>query len=158
MKPTGTRWHQVSSTRTGQPGDKSAATDDLFAYGTLTINGVIQALIDRVPSHEPATAPGWQAARLPDRLYPGLVPYSGTARGRLYTDLTSQEWTTLDAFENSIYRLTSIEVLPGPRPALAYTWPAEYLSLPWTVTDLSATDLTYYLERCRAWRQRYQVL
>ncbi|MGH4012524.1 MAG: gamma-glutamylcyclotransferase [Pseudonocardiaceae bacterium] len=95
-------------------------------------------------------------ARLPDRPYPGLVAGEGQARGRLYTDLTTREWATLDAFEDPTYTLTTIKIVPGARPALAYVWPDEYLPGAWTLDDFSATDLTHYLERCEAWRQRYE--
>ncbi|MCA1675194.1 MAG: gamma-glutamylcyclotransferase, partial [Actinobacteria bacterium] len=79
----------------------------MFVYGTLVFDHVIRALIDRVPTHEPVViARGWRVARLPDRLYPGLVPDSGHAPGRLYTDLTTCEWSTLDAFEDPTYTLT----------------------------------------------------
>ncbi|MGH3903652.1 MAG: gamma-glutamylcyclotransferase family protein [Pseudonocardiaceae bacterium] len=119
---------QANSAHSGQPGQTSAATSDLFVYGTLVIDQVIRALIDRVPTHEPVIAQGWRVAQLPDRLYPGLVPDRCQAPGRLYTDLTTREWATLDAFEDPTYALTTLEVLPGPRPALAYIWPDEHVS------------------------------
>ena len=105
---------QANSTRSGRPGRSSAATSDLFVYGTLILDQVIRTLIDRVPAHEPAIARGWRVARLPDLPYPGLVPDNGHTPGRLYTDLTTREWATLDAFEHPTYTLTAIEVLPGP--------------------------------------------
>lgn len=128
----------------------------MFVYGTLVIDQVIRTLIDRVPAHEPVTAHGWRVARLPDRPYPGLVPDGGQAPGRLYTDLTPREWATLDAFEDPTYTLTTIDVHPGPRSALAYIWPAEHHRTLWSLDDFSATGLTHYLERCAAWRQRYE--
>ncbi|MGH3937923.1 MAG: gamma-glutamylcyclotransferase family protein [Pseudonocardiaceae bacterium] len=132
------------------------ATGDLFVYGTLIVDHVIRALLDRIPTHEPVIARGWRVAQLPDRLYPGLVHDGGYVPGRLYTDLTTREWATLDAFEDPTYTLTTIEVLPGPRPALAYIWPDEPLFDAWTVDTLSATDLNNYLEQCKVWRQRYE--
>ncbi|WP_261570896.1 gamma-glutamylcyclotransferase family protein, partial [Frankia gtarii] len=45
----------------------------LFVYGTLMFPEVVSTLIGRVPPMESAAAPGWRAARLRDRLYPGLV-------------------------------------------------------------------------------------
>ncbi|MGH2775282.1 MAG: gamma-glutamylcyclotransferase family protein [Actinomycetota bacterium] len=156
MRPISARLSQANSAHSGQPVRPSAATNDLFVYGTLALDQVISTLIDRVPAHEPVTAQGWRVARLPDRPYPGLVPDHGQASGRLYTDLTDTEWATLDAFEDPTYTLIAIEVLPGPRPALAYTWPDEHLPGAWTLDGFSATDLTLYLERCGVWRQRYE--
>ncbi|MDQ2709051.1 MAG: gamma-glutamylcyclotransferase [Actinomycetota bacterium] len=83
-----------------QPDHESAGTADLFAYGTLVIDDVITALICRVPSWIRATAPGWRAAGIPDRDYPGLIPnLSSSAGGRIYRDLTPTEWILLDDFE-----------------------------------------------------------
>lgn len=76
--------------------------------------------------------------------------------GRLYTDLSAPDWATLDAFEDPTYTLTTIEVIPGPRLALAYVWPEEPLADAWSVDDLNADGLANYLERCRSWRQRYE--
>lgn len=156
MRPISAHLSQASSEHSGQPGLPSAATSDLFVYGTLVIDQVIRTLIDRVPAHEPATSQGWRVARLPHRPYPGLVRDDGQAPGRLYTDLTAREWATLDAFEDPTYILTTIEVLPSSGPALAYIWPDEHLPGAWSLDDFSATDLTHYLERCGAWRQRYE--
>jgi gamma-glutamylcyclotransferase (GGCT)/AIG2-like uncharacterized protein YtfP len=140
----------------GQPGQLSAATSDLFVYGTLAIDQVITTLIDRVPAYELVVAPRWRIAQLPGRLYPGLVAGGGQAPGRLYTDLTTPEWATLDAFEDPAYTLTAIDVHPGPRPVLAYVWAGERLTEPWTIDRLSATDLSSYLEQCGAWRRHYE--
>jgi gamma-glutamylcyclotransferase (GGCT)/AIG2-like uncharacterized protein YtfP len=134
MRPISARLNQANSAHSGQPDRPSAATSDLFVYGTLVLDQVISTLIDRVPAHEPVTAQGWRIARLPDRPYPGLVPDTDQAPGRLYTDLTDSEWATLDAFEDPAYTLTTFEVLPGPRLALAYTWPDEHLSGAWPST------------------------
>jgi len=38
---------------------------------------------------------------------------------RLYLDLTSAEWETLDAFEDAAYTLVKVEVASG-EPALTY--------------------------------------
>lgn len=148
----------MSSAHSGQPGRPSATTSDLFVYGTLVLDQVISTLIDRVPTYEPVTAQGWRVASVPNRPYPGLVPDSGQVSGRLYTGLTHGEWATLDAFEDPTYTLTIIEVLPGPRPALAYIWLDEHLPGAWNLHNFSTTDLARYLERCGAWRKRYELI
>ncbi|KAK4192450.1 hypothetical protein QBC35DRAFT_469790 [Podospora australis] len=45
-----------------QPSDIAALGLGLFTYGTLTIDSMMHALLDRVPPSEATSAPGWRAA------------------------------------------------------------------------------------------------
>lgn len=64
--------------------DSSPSAPALFAYGSLLIDEVIAALLDRVPQNEPARAPGYRVSKLPDQSYPGLVhDQPSEARGRI---------------------------------------------------------------------------
>lgn len=64
--------------------DPSASTPALFAYGSLLLDSVIIALIDRVPEYEVTTAQGHRVAQLPGQPYPGLVrDESAQAPGRI---------------------------------------------------------------------------
>lgn len=128
----------------------------LFVYGSLLFPDVLRVLIDRDPTRQPATAPGWQVIALPGRLYPGLIPNPGaTASGDIFTDLTPGEWCALDAFEADVYALTSLTLTTG-RSALAYTCtePPE-TDAAWDPAAFARHHLTGYLERCAAWRQHY---
>lgn len=133
-----------------------AGTPELFVYGTLGLEAVVECLIDRVPASEPVTAPGWRVARLPDKPYPGLVAdESAAAPGRVFTDLVADEWATLDAFEDPVYTLTPVALSDGRR-GLAYVWPKEALPETWTVQSLDEDGLAAYLRRVRTWRDRYE--
>lgn len=81
MRPVSARLTQANSALSGQKDQPSAVTNDLFVYGTLTLDHVMEALIDRVPTHETVTAEGWRMARLPGRPYRGLVHDHGYAPG-----------------------------------------------------------------------------
>lgn len=132
-------------------------TSRLFVYGTLTVDDVVSALIDRIPHHQDATAPGWRVVRLPQRVYPGLVPGQGEANGKVFTDLTDAEWTTLDAFEDPAYSLAAVRVLPPLKTdALAYIWRGKHVNQPWSTADFGRDELADYLDRCRTWRRRYE--
>ncbi len=117
----------------------------------------MHTLIDRIPHYQDATAPGWQVVRLPERVYPGLVPGQGEANGKVFTDLTDTEWTTLDAFEDPAYTLTALRVLlPLETDALAYVWRGEHVDQPWSSTDFGRDQLVDYLDRCHRWRRHYE--
>ncbi|GAA4759105.1 gamma-glutamylcyclotransferase family protein [Actinomycetospora chibensis] len=151
------RLAQASSNGDGRPDHGSAGTPELFVYGTLAVDKVVRALIDRVPAHEDTSAPGWRAARLPELPYPGLVAdKSAEAPGRVYTDLNNAEWSLLDAFEDPTYIVTTVGLRDGHR-ALAYVWPNETLDQNWSAASLDSNDLAVYLTRCRAWRARFEA-
>jgi len=140
----------------GQAAPSSAETPNLFVYGTLVLDEVVTALIDRVPDYAATTVSGWRVAQLPDRVYPGLVPSEGDeAAGRLYLDLTPAEWATLDAFEDPTYDLVEIELASGDR-ALTYVWPLQDdLHATWQRDRLIGEEFHAYLNRCAAWRRRH---
>ncbi len=132
-------------------------TSKLFVYGTLVLDDVVSALIDRIPQYQNATAPGWRVVRLPGRVYPGLISGQGEANGKVFTDLTDAEWATLDAFEDPAYSLTVVQVLPPlEMDALAYIWRGEHVDQPWSAADLGRDELADYVDRCRRWRRRYE--
>ncbi|GAA0349442.1 gamma-glutamylcyclotransferase [Actinoallomurus spadix] len=129
----------------------------LFVYGSLQFPDVLVALIDRIPDHEPVAAEGWRVAALPERVYPGLVPGEGIARGFLLTGLTAEEWRVLDAFEDPVYDLTRIALVDG-RHGWGYVCNAgaKVEAHDWSVEDFQARHLTTYVERCATWRRRYE--
>ncbi|MBL7496093.1 gamma-glutamylcyclotransferase [Frankia sp. CNm7] len=92
----------------------------LFAYGTLMFEAVVEGLVGRRLPTAPAVAAGWRAARLPGRVYPGLVPAAGgRALGLVLSGLTPAEWSVLDAFEGDSYLLRTVAVEvsgAGPDP------------------------------------------
>jgi gamma-glutamylcyclotransferase (GGCT)/AIG2-like uncharacterized protein YtfP len=127
----------------------------LFVYGTLLFPEVVRALLGRVPDGEPAAAPGWRAAALPGRVYPGLVPDRSSADGLLLTGLTDREWWTLDAYEDGGYDLRRL-TLTGGRQGWAYVWVGEPAGFPrsWDPEEFAARHLAGYVEDCVAWRRR----
>ncbi|WP_285494346.1 gamma-glutamylcyclotransferase family protein [Actinomadura sp. NBRC 104425] len=129
----------------------------LFVYGSLQFPEVLFALIDRVPDHNPAAAAGWRVATLPGEVYPGLVPGESIARGYLLTGLTADEWQLLDAFENPLYDLKRLDLVDG-RHGWAYVCnpTAEVGDDDWSAERFQAQHLPAYIERCAAWRRRYE--
>lgn len=145
----------------GRQARLSAETNKLFVYGTLLLDDVVSTIIGRIPQYQHAIAVGWQVVCLPTRVYPGLIPGQGEAVGKVFTDLTDSEWTTLDAFEDPAYTLATLTVLTAAAPetgtnALSYVWKGEHIDLPWSPADFRRDELTGYLDRCRSWRRRYE--
>jgi gamma-glutamylcyclotransferase (GGCT)/AIG2-like uncharacterized protein YtfP len=94
----------------------------LFVYGTLRFPEVLRALLGRTPSGAVARAPGWRAAALEHRPYPGLVAAPGSVtQGVLLGDLTVREWGILDDYEGPEYDLRRI-ALEGGAHGWTYVW------------------------------------
>jgi hypothetical protein len=132
--------------------------DGLFVYGSLLFPEVLLALLGRLPSRMPATAPGWRVAALPGRPYPGLVPGPGSASGLFMTGLRDEEWDTLIAFEGDLYDLRRV-TLAGDRSGWAFVWDGSSAvsSVDWVPEEFAERVLSSYVEGCLAWRRRYEA-
>jgi gamma-glutamylcyclotransferase (GGCT)/AIG2-like uncharacterized protein YtfP len=121
----------------------------LFTYGTLQFDAVLDALLGRVPQRIPGTAPGWRAAALDGRLYPGLVAApDANAPGLLLRDLSDEEWAILDAFEDDRYDLREISLASGGT-GWAYIWPDDHVQAEdWNAQHFEAHHLSAYAARC----------
>jgi gamma-glutamylcyclotransferase (GGCT)/AIG2-like uncharacterized protein YtfP len=124
--------------------------DVLFCYGTLQFDAVLQALLGRVPQKSPASAPGYRAATLEGRVYPGLVAGTSAdvASGLVLTDLSNKEWRILDAFEDSRYELRKVSLSNGGS-GWAYVWPGDDVKADdWDAARFEAQHLSAYAARC----------
>ncbi|MEU0942301.1 gamma-glutamylcyclotransferase family protein [Streptomyces canus] len=135
---------------TGRRGRLTAGPDILFCYGTLQFDAVLEGLLGRIPARAPASAPGWRAAALEGRVYPGLVhsQHGVSAEGIILTDLSDLEWQILDTFEDDVYELQPL-ILASGRSGWAYVWPAgEVLDRNWDPDAFADAHLQAYAARC----------
>ncbi|MFD8910174.1 gamma-glutamylcyclotransferase family protein [Streptomyces sp. NPDC059575] len=121
----------------------------LFVYGTLQFEAVLTGLVGRIPDHRPATAPGWRAAALDARVYPGLVPAPASeAHGLLLTGMSEREWRILDTFEDDQYDLRRLDLACGSA-AWAYVWQGgDVRAEDWDARDFQDRHLQDYAARC----------
>ncbi|MGW1617217.1 gamma-glutamylcyclotransferase family protein [Streptomyces sp. NPDC002285] len=109
----------------------------------------LKALLGRIPERVRAAAPGFRAAALVDRVYPGLVvsAVGGSASGVVLTDLSNEEWRILDAFEDEKYDLREVTLSTGAT-GWAYIWPGgDVCSEDWDAAAFEAHHLPAYAER-----------
>ncbi|MEV6843674.1 gamma-glutamylcyclotransferase family protein [Actinoplanes sp. NPDC051411] len=128
----------------------------LFVYGSLTFPEVLTVLIGRMPSAVAAEAPGWRAAALSERRFPGLVPGPGAARGTVLTGLSPLEWAVLDDFEGPFYDLRPLRLAGDGGTAHAYVCTSDDLVLrsDWNRDEFRAQHLDDYVAMCAGWSQR----
>ena len=119
---------------------------------------VLQALLDRVPRQSQASVAGWQAAEIPGEVFPALVPAQDTTRGLILDGLTAPEWCLIDAFEDPLYEVRSLDLAAGGQ-AWAYVCldTSSVSSNSWTPEDFAREHLDSYVANCKAWRQKYET-
>lgn len=128
----------------------------IFAYGTLEIPEVVEALLGRRPVGRPAVLPGFARFLVRGRPYPGIVARPGArTRGVLWEGLREQELRTLDAYEGSLYERRELTVRTGSARSLraeAYVVPWERRGLlsrePWDTERFVALHLDEYVTWC----------
>ncbi|MFG3263406.1 gamma-glutamylcyclotransferase family protein [Streptomyces bobili] len=123
---------------------------ELFVYGTLQFDAVLKALLGRIPEQSQVSAPGYRAAALEGRVYPGLVlrAFGGSAPGLVLLDLSKEEWRILDAFEDERYDLHEVTLSNG-QLGLAYVWPGgDVRDDDWDAAEFEERHLTEYAARC----------
>lgn len=128
----------------------SPVPDVLFCYGTLQFDAVLKALLGRIPEQARASAPGYRAAALEGRVYPGLVlrAFGGSAPGVVLLDLSNEEWRILDAFEDERYDLREVTLSNG-QTGWAYVWPGgDVRTADWDAAEFEERHLAEYVARC----------
>lgn len=84
----------------------------LFAYGTLQLPEVLQAVAGRDFPGQSARLQGYACYALRGQIYPGIRPWPGAVTaGILYGGLDAAVWRQLDAYEDAIYRRKVLTVL-----------------------------------------------
>ncbi|MEJ2513917.1 MAG: gamma-glutamylcyclotransferase [Gammaproteobacteria bacterium] len=142
----------MSADKNNAPREGSA----LFAYGTLTFDEVMVAVLGRAGPALDATLEGFERRVIRGATYPGIAPRDGAeVRGRLWTGLSAAELARLDNFEGSMYRREAVVVrtADGPREAMAYVIRPPYrwmlTSHRWEPQTFRARSLAAYVERAR---------
>ena len=131
----------------------------LFAYGSLIVPEVMEAVAGRSFAHAPARLLGYERRALVDRVYPGVVARAGAeTSARVYLDLDGRALRRVDFFEADEYTRESVEVVldGGSRlSAEVYVIRSDQRDLtrpePWDEQAFIGSELPSYLERTRAW-------
>jgi gamma-glutamylcyclotransferase (GGCT)/AIG2-like uncharacterized protein YtfP len=132
----------------------------LFAYGTLELPELMEALTGFRPDSIDAVLEGYARFLLRGRSYPGIVESEGArTAGRLYHALDAAALTRLDRFEGPLYERRIVEVRPASGDGVAahvYVLRREHRALlttrPWERAHFAREHLEAYLAHCRGLR------
>ena len=96
----------------------------VFAYGTLEIGEILEAILGRRLPGEPATLHGWARSMVRGTHHPGIAPRAGAeTSGTVYSAVDGDALAALDRFEGALYERLEVEVetARGER-APAFVW------------------------------------
>jgi gamma-glutamylcyclotransferase (GGCT)/AIG2-like uncharacterized protein YtfP len=84
---------------------------NLFVYGTLMCEDIMQDVAGCLPARLPGTLAGYERRAVKGEHYPGLVPgAAGRVDGVVYRDVPGFAWARLDSFEGDMYRRQRVHV------------------------------------------------
>lgn len=136
-------------------------TSRVFAYGTLELPEVVEALLGRRLPGEEAVLAGYARSLVRGQCYPGIVPRPGSrTRGILYRDVEAWMLALLDRYEGALYRRRRVRVACASGEALAadaWVIPMQRRSLlsdePWNRALFATRHLREWTTRCRHLRR-----
>ncbi len=86
----------------------------LYAYGTLIIPEVLEAVIGRRPHWQIGVLQDYACHRVQQQVYPAIVERAGArVSGVVYFALSPEEFTQLDHYEGDLYERRSVRVSLG---------------------------------------------
>ena len=89
---------------------------NLFAYGTLMHEDIMQEVAGCIPPHEPGTLKRYSRRCVKGENFPAIVPdQAGRVAGIVYKNVSDLSWERLDLFEGDFYarRLVQVELNDG---------------------------------------------
>jgi len=143
--------------------DEAASGHALFAYGSLQVEEVMEAVTGRRFIGRPATLPGHRRRLLYGCTYPGVVADEvESTPGVLFEGLAASDLEILDLFEGEPYerRRLQLEVVAPVRArstAFVYVVRDDRASLmsatAWDLATFRERSLATFLEQCHAFRR-----
>lgn len=130
-------------------------SSSLFAYGSLQLQEVFEAVTRQAFKGAPAVLEGFRRTRIRGFGFPAIIPAAGAeTSGMVYHGLGAEAWRRLDAFEDDFYE-RKLVMIRSANGALfeAHTYVLSpcfsHMSLdePWTLGDLDSATVQTLLAR-----------
>jgi len=117
--------------------------DDLFCYGTLCVEEVVETVLGRVPPSQPAQLQGYACHVIEGEVYPALFQSDlSTCNGKVYSGVSEAEFRLLDRYEGCQYHRQQLALTGIYPPQSAWV----YLLKPGTkVQPGPLWDLDYFI-------------
>ncbi len=131
--------------------------NNLFAYGTLRLPEVIEALLGKKLESEPFQVTNFIRKTMRGQIYPGVIHSKGAiVDGSLYVGIDDYSMHVLDTFEDEVYERQLISVnssINGIVEAKIYVVPETHVSIlgenDWNIEEFRAGHLASYVDMCQ---------
>jgi gamma-glutamylcyclotransferase (GGCT)/AIG2-like uncharacterized protein YtfP len=85
--------------------------DNLFTYGTLMCEEIMERVCGCRPAYVPGTLEGYERRAIREEPYPAIIAQAGECTaGRIYRGVPDAAWTYLDRYEGEMYRRVEVNV------------------------------------------------
>jgi gamma-glutamylcyclotransferase (GGCT)/AIG2-like uncharacterized protein YtfP len=140
---------------------RASILDSIFAYGTLQLDAVMEAVTGRRFQGVPAVLDGYRRRLVADRTYPAVVPAQGEqTEGTLLRGLDEETLARLDVFEGPLYRRRRLPVRAGGGErveAWVYVLAPEHRDrlsdARFDLADFTREHARAFVESCRRFRE-----
>jgi gamma-glutamylcyclotransferase (GGCT)/AIG2-like uncharacterized protein YtfP len=136
------------------------ALQRLFAYGTLQVPDILQAVVGQRWQGEPAVLSGYACYRVSNKPYPAIVvDPAGAVAGVLYSGVSTRDLERLDSYEGELYERRELSVRAGGTllGAAAYVLGERHRSIlsteAWELAAFEREHLAAYLTRIAVTRR-----
>lgn len=138
---------------------------NVFTYGTLMSENVLQVVLGRVPQREDGILHNYERRPIQGQVYPAVMhaPEKLVA-GVVLHDLTAEEIIILDAFEDPAYERCCLPVtLNSGDQVVARVWVRSSENVDdldancdWSFTEFQINHERQYVCRCKEWSSWYR--
>jgi gamma-glutamylcyclotransferase (GGCT)/AIG2-like uncharacterized protein YtfP len=136
---------------------------ELFAYGSLAVKGVMEALTGFQFRAQPACLNGYSRFALKDRIYPGIIPFEkGSVHGKLFSGVDTFSAAVVAHFEDAIYAAHAVTVhLQSGVSVLATTYVVQpqyqnfVTQQSWNEREFITKYRDIYLSECTQFRAQF---
>eukprot|EP00894_Picocystis_sp_ML_P004884 jgi/Pico_ML_1/55401/g1091.t1 len=142
----------------------TTTTTRMFAYGTLLVDQVVEALLQRPVERKPAVLQDYKRFRIKGKPYPAIVQWKGGKVEGSVFDVDQKEMKLLDIYEGDDYDRIVAEVMARDEsgsevalPTQVYAYPelTEEMDGEWDPEDFNEHHLGEYVALCTALRKEF---
>lgn len=86
--------------------------ENLFTYGTLMCEDIMEAVSGLRFSSCPGVLEGYRRRAISGEPYPAVIAHPGeSTEGRVYLEVPNEAWARLDRYEGEMYRRENLEIV-----------------------------------------------
>ncbi|MCZ6803194.1 MAG: gamma-glutamylcyclotransferase [Proteobacteria bacterium] len=138
-------------------------SNNVFAYGTLMLPKVVEALTGNLFTPKAAILNGYSRYVFKDKCYPGIIEdKTGSVEGVLYVNIDDRTLSIFDWLEDTIYErhLLTVQIKDEKLQAFTYVVPEKHQhkldNTAWTLEKFISDDAEIYIQKCIGYRKQWE--